>query len=235
MESTGVGDKLNTPPFDNDRGVPPNDVPNQWFFMRCAYGKEQIAREFLQNEGIECFLPTQDVQRLQRERKLDPETHRTAVDPKTREPIYIKRRRHRVESLIPNSIFVHSTRQVLARYIGQYPLTFFHHFYCKDIGEDGRPAGTGRKPIIVPDSQMEQFRIWAEANARDKYYRSQNYTFQKGEMVRVLNGNFEGFIGQVVRIKGQKRIGINIQGVGFIATSYIPPDRLEKISDPVER
>lgn len=78
---------------------------------------------------------------------------------------------------------------------------------------------------------MSQFRQWVEANSKDKFFREQPYIFSEGQTVKVKEGVFKGLIGKVVTIKGYKRVGLNIDHVGFIATSYIPRSYLENVSD----
>lgn len=211
------------PPFalskNTDSGVSPHYV---WFYMRCSYGKEGEAKSYLDSLGFQTFLPTQEVMRVMKVRQRDP---------KTGNIIYSNRRKRITESLIPNALFIHTTASDIHPLLGQPPLQYLHHYYVPALDNEGNPIEFGRKPLIIPDNQMHQFIRWAQVNGEDKYYRAEQYTFTKGDRVRVLNGKFEGFEGQVVRIKGQKRVGVNIQGIGFIATSYIPQDCLEKIEE----
>lgn len=53
--------------------------------------------------------------------------------------------------------------------------------------------------------------------------------FKIHDKVRVTDGPFKGLIGNVVRFKGQTRVGINIDEVGFICTNYVPKSFLEKV------
>ena len=61
-----------------------------WFLMRAAYGQEQKAQEFLEAKGIETFLPLQE--------------HCFVRDGK---------RVKKMQSLIPNFLFVKSTEPTL--------------------------------------------------------------------------------------------------------------------------
>lgn len=127
------------------------------------------------------------------------------------------------QSIIPNSLFVRSSQNEMKKYIGRFPLDYLHHYYSRFEGN--------RKPIIIPDYQMTMFMQWADANSSDKFFREQPYVFNEGQTVRVTKGTFEGFTGKVVTIKGYKRIGVNIDNVGFIATSYIPRSFLEIVPE----
>lgn len=129
-------------------------------------------------------------------------------------------------SVIPNSLFVYSDEKTLKDIIGKGNMSFFHHYY--------RTIDGNRQPLIIPDDQMEQFRKWVEANNADKYFRPEPFTLFEGALVRVTQGTFAGFVGHVVKIKGYKRVGVNIDNIGFIATSYIPRSYLEVVEESAE-
>jgi ribosomal protein L24 len=38
----------------------------------------------------------------------------------------------------------------------------------------------------------------------------------------VTQGEFEGVRGKVVRVSGQQRVAVNLQGLCLVATAYIP-------------
>ena len=59
--------------------------------------------------------------------------------------------------------------------------------------------------------------------------RQTSFIFKENDLVRVTEGVFEGLVGHIVRLKGQTRVGVNIGGIGFISTAYIPKNCLEKI------
>lgn len=178
----------------------------KWYFMRASYGQEMKAKEHLTSQGIEVYCPLRIVTRQEGLRRFQS-----------------------YESLIRNALFVYSDYDTLRQYVGQPPLSFLHFFYRPNIDNDGTPIGTGRTPIVIPDHQMQQFQLWHKADAVDKIYRPEHYTFKEGDRVYIRQGEFAGFEGQVVRYKGQTRVGTNIEGVGFIATTYIPKSFLEPI------
>lgn len=191
-------------------GVSPDCV---WFLMRAAYGQEMKAFDYLvDKEGIaEVFCP----QWMQ---------ERTVGGKKVKKLV----------SILPNALFVRSTQKVLRGYVGVPPLTYFHHYYQPYKDEEGRDIENGRKPIVIPDSQMLSFRKWLEADVEDKIYMNDTFLFKRNDLVRVREGDFEGFTGHVVRLKGQTRVGVNIEGVGFICTTYIPKHCLEVIDNREE-
>lgn len=179
-----------------------------WFLMRVSYGREQKAKDYLMAKGIEVFLPMQ-------------EKHYVCNGKRIR----------KMQSLIPNFLFVKSTEEEMKKYIGKEPLEFFHHYYVpkKEIG-GGKFGRSGKKPLVIPNSQMEKFIKWNTVDDLNKLFIADDkITFCNKEKVRILGGQFQGFEGQVFRIKGQSRVGVSIEGVGTIFTAYIPKGMLEKI------
>jgi transcription antitermination factor NusG len=92
-----------------------------------------------------------------------------------------------------------------------------------------------RKPITVPDREMESF-IKVAGTYEEKliYLNPEPGDFSKGERVRIIGGDFEGAEGIFVRVKGDRRVLINVQGVVAVATTYVHPSMIEKITEPDE-
>ena len=55
--------------------------------------------------------------------------------------------------------------------------------------------------------------------------------FKSGDYFKVVCGDFKGVVGQVVRAAGQQRIAVELNGIGYVLTAYIPSDFMEKIED----
>lgn len=102
--------------------------------------------------------------------------------------------------------------------------------YPKRKSGGGKFGRSGKKPLIIPNCQMEKFIKWNSVDDLNKLFIADDkITFCNKEKVRILGGQFQGFEGQVFRIKGQSRVGVSIEGVGTIFTAYIPKGMLEKI------
>lgn len=206
------------PDCREEEGVSPNYVQTSampkepdkvWFYMRVAYGQEKKVRDFLISEGIEVFLPT-----IKKERVMDGIKKQIEV------------------SLIPNSLFVHSTETNMKRYVGKFPTNNLHHFYEPYHDEKGQPIGSGRKPVIVPDSQMQSFQIWTSSSNENKIFIDKtDFEFKNNDLVRITEGEFKGFSGCVARLKGQTRVAIIIDNIGLIFTAYVPKYYLELIKN----
>lgn len=201
------------------RGCPPDIVSSSpnitsrtsgivWFLMRVAYGREEKARQVLEADGIETFLPTI-----------------------TRVRLVNGNKKHIVESLTPNFLFVRSDERTMRRYCGQPPLTFLHHYYVPYRDDNGNPIGVkGIKPLIIPDCQMDQFRRWHNVNDDHKLFVSDTYhKLKMGDHVRIIEGKFAGITGFVCRHKKQTRVGVHINGWGTVLTAYIPREFLQAI------
>ena len=55
--------------------------------------------------------------------------------------------------------------------------------------------------------------------------------YKSGDKVRVLEGPLKGAEGYIKRIKKDRRLLVAIEGFIAVATMYIPPQFLEKVSD----
>lgn len=87
-----------------------------------------------------------------------------------------------------------------------------------------------REPIIVPQHQMDNFIAVAGTYDEQLIYLNPNPgDFSKGDRVRILGGPFEGAEGVFVRIKGDRRVVVMIEGVVAVATTYVHPSMLEKL------
>ena len=53
--------------------------------------------------------------------------------------------------------------------------------------------------------------------------------FEKGQLVKVIDGAFKGVIGRVARWQGQQRVGVVVDELVTIVTAYVPNAFLKKI------
>ena len=136
-----------------------------WFLMRAAYGQEQKAQEFLETKGIETFLPLQE--------------HCFVRDGK---------RVKKMQSLIPNFLFVKSTENEMKKYIGKHPVDFLHHYYVPHKDNSGNAIGTkGIKPLVIPDEQMAAFQQWYAIRDDNKLFIADDKMhFTKDQHVKVI-------------------------------------------------
>ncbi|MDR1682344.1 MAG: UpxY family transcription antiterminator [Candidatus Symbiothrix sp.] len=80
---------------------------------------------------------------------------------------------------------------------------------------------------VIPDKQMQDFMRVLDLSEKGSILLSEN--LKRGDKVRVIKGVFAGVEGELVRIKGHKRVVVNLEGVCSLATTYIPLEYLELI------
>jgi transcription antitermination factor NusG len=89
------------------------------------------------------------------------------------------------------------------------------------------------KPIVVPTREMENFiKVAGTYDEKLIYLNPDPGDFTKGERVRIIGGMFAGAEGVFVRLKGDRRVLINVEGLVAVATTYVHPSMIEKITDP---
>lgn len=92
---------------------------------------------------------------------------------------------------------------------------------------------TTHEPVVVPEAQVEVFRIMTSAGADAEILPNPPDSYAVGDLVRVNDGPFKGAEGYIRRIRKDRRLVIVISGVAAIATVYIPPELLEKVNLPI--
>lgn len=89
-----------------------------------------------------------------------------------------------------------------------------------------------RKPIVIPDAEMQTFILVSSCGEKGlEYFAGGEMQFRPGSKVRVIQGPFKGSIGHIKRIRGNRRLVVEIQGICAVATSYIPTPFLERLPD----
>ena len=85
--------------------------------------------------------------------------------------------------------------------------------------------------LTVPDRQMENFIRVAAVQDDSLFYLDPNAEFLRvpGRKVRITDGNFKDAIGTIKRIKNNKRVVVEIQGVVAVAITFVPTVWLEPI------
>lgn len=179
-----------------------------WYALRATYGREKKAYDYIIANGGTAFYPT-----------------RTTVK------IIDGKRKTIEESYLPNILFAYGTEEELKRFARnkEDERISFLRFYCRHI-HVGNKIST--EPLIVPDDQMESLRIVCKADADDIVVSTDKVEkFQKGQVVRIIDGKFKGVIGMVARYQGQQRVGIVIDGLLMVATAYVPSAFLDVIDN----
>ena len=177
-----------------------------WYALRTTYGREKKAYDYLIAKGITAFLPSISVVKL------------------------VKGKRKIVnQSRLPNIFFAYGTEKQLKTFVYDNVnlpfLRFYYHYF--HVGDRIEKA-----PLIVPDSQIESLRIICAAEAADIIVSSAAIPkFEKGQMVRIVEGTFQGVVGRVARYQGQQRVAVEVKGLLTVCTAYVPSGFIESVEE----
>ena len=137
---------------------------------------------------------------------------------------YVMKRGQRVRQLVPavhNLLFAHTTREKLDAFKSTPGMdTTVRYIMDRET----------RQPIIVPDIQMHSFILVASTYEEAVLYmHPEELHIAKGTKVRITSGVFCGAIGEFVRIRHDRRVVVNIEGVMAVATTFVHPAMVEAI------
>ncbi len=134
------------------------------------------------------------------------------------------RKQRKLVPVIHNLIFVHAGKKTIQKAKTSIPFLQY-----RTMKIDGR----GR-PIIVPDSQMEQFMKVCNTLSDKLLFFDPNVTdIPRGAKVRIVGGEFDGVCGTFLRRKGprSRRVLVEIPFLATVATAAIPAEQLEIIQE----
>lgn len=179
------------------------DIPH-WYALRTTYGREKKAYDYMTAKGITAFYPTTNVVKL------------------------IKGKRKVVtESRLPNIFFAYGTEEQLKEYVYDNVNLPFLRFYYRHYHEGSKIKKT---PLIVPDNQMDSLKIICAADADNTFVSLVKVPkFEKGQLVKVIDGAFKGVTGRVARWHGQQRVAVIVDDLVTVCTAYVPSAFLEKV------
>ena len=133
------------------------------------------------------------------------------------------KRGRRVRELVPavrNLLFVHALPSELKRMKLELP-------YLQYITDT-----RSHEKIIIPDVQMQRF-IAVAGTYDDQllYFQPGELNLAKGTRVRITGGEFAGYEGTFLKVKGarDRRVVIAVEGVIAVALAVIHPDLIEPI------
>ena len=177
------------------------EIPH-WYALRTTYGREKKAYDYMTAKGITAFYPTTSVVKL------------------------IKGKRKVVTvSRLPNIFFAYGTEEEIKTFVYDNVNLPFLRFYYRHI-HIGRKIE--KTPMIVPNYQMDSLKIICAADADNTIVTLDEVPkFEKGQLVRVVDGVFKGVIGRVARWQGQQRVGVVVDELVTVCTAYVPSAFLE--------
>lgn len=184
-------------------GVPILRSERAWYPMRVTYGREVKVKEALDNLGIENFLPM----------------HYELVDPGD------GNKKRMLVPAIHNLIFIYDSREditLLKTTRREFqPLRYITKRFAESIDDN---------ILTVPDSQMQNFiRVASVQDDSVMFLETGDYINKIGQRVQITEGYFAGVEGVVKRIKKNKHVVVQLEGLAAVAITYVPATCLREI------
>ena len=187
------------------RGDPLLRSERAWYPMRVTYGREVKVKEALDTLGIENFLPM----------------HYELVDPGD------GNKRRMLVPAIHNLIFVHDSREditLLKTTRREFqPLRYITKHFAESVADN---------ILTVPETQMRNFMLVASVQDDSVIFLdNSDYLSKVGRRVLITEGYFAGVEGVVKRIKKNKHVVVQLEGLAAVAVTYVPASCLRALDD----
>ena len=198
-----------------------------WYAMKVFYNKVFDMEDLLEAYHIESFIAVQREEQTGKAhslaaRKLAGERDRIGKRKFIQQgPMIFKR-----NPIIASLMFFRADEEKLAIVSEKLfdPVTRKSHGFIYKSAD-------GKGYSVIPDIQMESFRLAVSAWNNGWEVVDVNMVLDKGDKVHVIDGPMKGAEGFIKRIGKDKRLLVCIEGVIAVATSYIPRQFLEKVAE----
>ncbi len=168
----------------------------EWFPMRVTYHRELKIKKYLDEINIENFIPM----------------HYEVVKTKDGQ-------KRMLVPAIHNLIFIHTTQEVLT----ELKMTRKEFEPLRYMMNKSRSGDTPKSILRVPDKEMEDFiRVASSQDDSIMYLDYKDFIGKEGKRVRIEEGTFAGVEGVIKRIKKNKHVVVQIEGVAAIAIAFVP-------------
>ena len=188
-ESSQTGVSTRNVPISTKSKPQKEDEIAHWYALRCTYGREKTAYDYMVANGVAAFYPTTSVVKLVR-----------------------GKRKVVTESRLPNIFFAYGTEEEIKTYVYDNVTLPFLRFYYRHV-HVGRRID---KIICAADADNTIVSL------------DEVPKFEKGQLVRVIDGAFKGVIGRVARWQGQQRVGVVVSDLVTVVTAYVPSAFIQK-------
>ncbi len=187
------------------RGVPLLRSERAWYPMRVTYGREVKVKEALDTLGIENFLPM----------------HYELVDPGD------GNKRRMLVPAIHNLIFIHDSREditLLKTTRREFqPLRYITKHFAESVADN---------ILTVPETQMRNFmRVASVQDDSVIFLDNSDYLSKVGRRVLITEGYFAGVEGIIKRIKKNKHVVVQLEGLAAVAVTYVPASCLRTLDE----
>ena len=194
-----------------------------WYALKVFYNKVFEIEASLTDMDLETYIPVRQVQ-LKGEDHMRAARRLATPDDRRRDnqfvqagPVIFKR-----VPVVSSLLFVHASKERLPEV---------------EACVDGRgfiyKTADRKTEAVIPDKQMAMFQLVCSSGAEGlEFFADDDLTrYKAGDKVRVLEGPLKGAEGYIKRIRKDRRLLVSIEGFIAVATSFIPPQFLEKVSD----
>lgn len=187
------------------RGVPLLRSERAWYPMRVTYGREVKVKEALDKLGIDNFLPM----------------HYELVDPGD------GNKRRLLVPAIHNLIFIYDSREditLLKTTRREFqPLRYITKHFAESVADN---------ILTVPETQMRNFMLVASVQDDSVIFLdNSDYLSKVGRRVLITEGYFAGVEGVIKRIKKNKHVVVQLEGLAAVAVTYVPASCLRELDD----
>ena len=185
------------------RGVPLLRSERAWYPMRVTYGREVKVKEALDKLGIDNFLPM----------------HYELVDPGD------GNKRRMLVPAIHNLIFIYDSREdiTLLKTTRRdfQPLRYITKHFAESVADN---------ILTVPETQMRNFmRVASVQDDSVIFLDNSDFLSKVGRRVLITEGYFAGVEGVVKRIKKNKHVVVQLEGLAAVAVTYVPASCLREL------
>lgn len=178
---------------------------HEWFVLRVTYNRTQKAHGIISTSDVQSYMPMHYVIKKEIGKKK------------------------RIYSLFfPIFFCIYYKGNCKLHYQEKGDETSILKFYLdktKPLEENGK-----HPPLTIPFTAMINFiKATSTNNEHVRIVSSEQCHYKSGDIVKVIDGEFEGVTGKVARIAGQQRVVVEISGLCLVATAYIPTDFIKFI------
>lgn len=168
-----------------------------WFAMRVTYGRQLKVSEELKKYGVEHFLPMKHVNK--------------------KEHGHVKTK---TVPAVSNLIFIHDTMNNITELKHQYGYVSTLRYMVKySLAHPEFP----HKIVTIGECQMEQFmRVCQTDLSQITYLTAEELQHHTQAHVVITSGPFKGVHGVIKRVKKNKCVVIELEGVAGVAINFVP-------------
>ena len=132
--------------------------------------------------------------------------------------------------LVPSLMFIHCTESFLKtlkhNHLSEF--SYYTRYADKELTDKETTKQLQKVPAIIPDDQMQAF-IWLTSEDHEISYLGEPKDIKLGDRVRVTEGPFKGFVGNIKRIKKDRKFVITIGTIAAFTIGGITHKMVEKI------